>query len=942
MNYLEWNNLVAEYFFNPKNGGKDVYLYLTKIDIIKLVRQENCFSSDESIWADFVNAIKIGLPGSSGNIASRAKSCYDRRNLVSIDKTPIRFPPYISYLVFFVLPLTEDLDGDYNSNNYYGRLNRLLTDNSIDQTLGVPDFRDNNINLLWSDLENWANIKHSGDLGWFRAIPFKNTTWIYVGKPFSQCILPPSTTAKLSELFLQAGMIPNSFYPDSELKKILLTYGPSVLSLNNNVIELVRKSEANELGQTVLEIIKREYNKWSGETHQDISNGSTQKIKRDYTVIPLFLQFKINDNDGLITFSFRAYSSNDYPEDLNFGGLENIYEANGWSKTLHLSFQDSFQLEDNFNKWIARFPRRDVRIFVNAGHHQLSAGYWIETDSLSKTDQMYLLCRNEKRDSISEWGRTFKSGDFRMEDVEGLPENHSLFKLFNPIISHPEIPLLTLYVEKRIELIGGVKVNFRTFINDFEPEVEITNSDGNERVYLQYRNTEEKLFLEKKPSYTNRWGLPAGTLLNIDFNLKVEGETISGNEIAYNLTSANKAAYKVDTVELPKRDSFGKRIEGDSNQYCLGSDVINPHKSSIRLYSPFGPLFTSTNQDTDEVASTSTVSANNHSGNMLCGFLSLKKVLTTADFFGAFEFYYSKEFSERRENETANLTGIKKTALNFYDYIGILDYDYETKKIVVNPPQLIFIPTLRGRRVLLIGARDRGMIQEIVNTAPEYSLQVEIATQLPSNEKLLLPDVITIKAFGTPSEGYGEKDLIAFSKKLRLKFSNDYFCQIALQEFSSGISEYENSKQLTDENDYDWARKVFNILTLNFERDESLTFDKSCSLIEYKLNEYTLHYKLWENGKCYQVDRNWGKYLVLKRFNKNVILFDSSRNRVAVPLETPLPRLLSESIMLLSGLAPGYQQIDGRNYRVHENIPGIFTENLFHKLGQQPVKRDLR
>jgi hypothetical protein len=27
MNYLEWNNLIAQHFFNPENAGKDVYLY---------------------------------------------------------------------------------------------------------------------------------------------------------------------------------------------------------------------------------------------------------------------------------------------------------------------------------------------------------------------------------------------------------------------------------------------------------------------------------------------------------------------------------------------------------------------------------------------------------------------------------------------------------------------------------------------------------------------------------------------------------------------------------------------------------------------------------------------------------------------------------------------------------------------------------------------------
>jgi hypothetical protein len=46
--------------------------------------------------------------------------------------------------------------------------------------------------------------------------------------------------------------------------------------------------------------------------------------------------------------------------------------------------------------------------------------------------------------------------------------------------------------------------------------------------------------------------------------------------------------------------------------------------------------------------------------------------------------------------------------------------------------------------------------------------------------------------------------------------------------------------------------------------------------------------------------------------------------------------------MLLSGLAPDFREIEGRFYRIHENIPGILTENLFRKLGQQPINKELK
>src|SRR5690606_19534693 len=112
-------------------------------------------------------------------------------------------------------------------------------------------------------------------------------------------------------------------------------------------------------------------------------------------------------------------------------------------------------------------------------------------------------------------------------------------------------------------------------------------------------------------------------------------------------------------------------------------------------------------------------------------------------------------------------------------------------------------------------------------------------------------------------------------------------------------------------------------------------------LLQYKLNEYTYQHKLWKHGNCYQIDINWGKFIALKHFQKNVILFDQANNKVAIPIELPLPRLLAESIMLLSGFAPDFKVIEDKKYRIYENIPIIFTTNLFSRLGQTPINTTL-
>ncbi|QCR22349.1 hypothetical protein [Pontibacter sp. SGAir0037] len=947
MKYLEWNNIISSYFFNPANAGKDIYLYLTKNDIINIARQHFDIETEDEIWADFINAIKRGVPGSNGNIIAKAKFAHSKHKLVGIKKAdgtfatidgiPVLFPPHISYLTFMVLPLVENVDNaNLRPNNYYGRLNSFLQSHQINENIGTTDFSDNQINCLWEDLSKWANIIKNGELGLFNVIPFSNANWIYVGKVFSQCVLPPKLLNRLPELFESIGLVPNTFYDEKFLQEKVKNSRTDLIP--KSTLEFLKKDD--ELSKSIIQTIQRLYKKWSGETHIEIEEGTATRKKRNYTVAPLFLQFKVNTNDEVILFSYRMYSSNDYPEDLKFENYENLYEINGWSKTLPLGFYEALELEDNFNKWIAKFPNRDIRLFVSAGRFKLSNDFWIETDLLSKTEQMYLLCKSDKQELIKEWGKTFGNGNFKQEDFEGLPDNYSLFWFRSPTQGLTDISILTLYTEKRIELVGGLKVNFRTYINDFLPEVEIVNSDGNENVYLQYKDTDEKIYLSKKTSLNNRWLLPEKTAINTDFYIKVEDETFSGNALAYNLVSSNSTAIKVDGLNLQKRDSFGRNIIKDAEQFCLGSNIVNSNKSSQRYFSTYGPLFTSIFLDTQTNIINATF--NNHNGNNFCNFLTLKSELSTEDFFKAFEFFYSEEFSEHQANTNYNLTKLKRASLNFYDYIGILDYDYETKNIILNPPQFIFIPADKGRKILLIGARDTALIEKIITAASKHKLQVEITKQFLSNEILLLPDVITIKAFQQANDSYGENNIIAFVNELNIKFTSKYFPQIALQDFSSNINDYENTLEEIDENDYDWARYIFNAETLVFDKSETLSFDRSFCLLKYKLNEYTYYFKLWKDNKCYKVDVNWGKFLALKYFSKDVILFDSVSNKVAIPIETPLPRLLAKAIMLLSGKAPDFIEIEGKKFRVYENVTGIFTHNLFRlKLGQTPINTTL-
>jgi len=88
------------------------------------------------------------------------------------------------------------------------------------------------------------------------------------------------------------------------------------------------------------------------------------------------------------------------------------------------------------------------------------------------------------------------------------------------------------------------------------------------------------------------------------------------------------------------------------------------------------------------------------------------------------------------------------------------------------------------------------------------------------------------------------------------------------------------------------------------------TFEKDVSNI--RLSQYqhpsrkTQIYYLWQEEKSTQIDRDWGRYAVLKANKINVIIYDKHLFIMAVPIGAKLPRLVERSLTLCSGYVPKF------------------------------------
>ncbi|NBT47079.1 MAG: hypothetical protein EBT07_04570 [Actinobacteria bacterium] len=184
MDYLDWNDSLCRYFFCKTTGGL-VFPCVSKntlADVSKL--------DATAALSDFTAALKQGpkwtqIPRCQ-NILSKAHNCLypdpkwkereagekrEKLNLIghvywsAYEGGILKYPPYFAYLCLLVLSWTERND-DEHGGNFYDPLNRILErdgDQRID-ALGTRytfNKRENTINDLWQDLQDWS-LKEEG------------------------------------------------------------------------------------------------------------------------------------------------------------------------------------------------------------------------------------------------------------------------------------------------------------------------------------------------------------------------------------------------------------------------------------------------------------------------------------------------------------------------------------------------------------------------------------------------------------------------------------------------------------------------------------------------------------------------------------------------------------------------------------------------------------
>jgi hypothetical protein len=963
MEYLRWNEVIADYFFNPGKAGKEVLLYVTRDEISELGIKKLNFPSKEESWEDYCNALRRGIKYTGPKLLSEniriaidewknySRWIFEKKNdfpfhidgiHVTNKITSITYPIFIAFIPALIIPLTENNTG-VRANSYYTPLSDFLEKNNIAKGKeDTPTF--SKIEPLWSLLEKWSTVDYRTDLGFFTERNFGNPFWKHVGKPFSQCILTPKNIRDIPKLFWNAGIAPFAFVSHEVIVRMVVRYGSKHAGFSHRVTEIMNDRD-NPLRKVICDIVKREYDSWTGDVldYDDDGQDLQLKPKSGWSYGTLLSAFSLSHKDEAYEHYYHLYSKNDIPGDLNFNGHPVFHLTNGYSERMPHLFDQNLVWTDNENKWKATPSASSILIYISGSYFGLPSDTYIETDKISRASKMYLLCPADKQISIEDWGKTFAKGDFNKIDYDYIPSGFFLYSFKNPVETHPEEELLQISNQKSLELKGGVKMANREYLNVSLPDVWITGADGRERLFLQYSDDSEQVGLERNVAIPEVFFLPSNIQPNRDFRIVCDTENLSGTEIPYMIVDSSFSPLDIIEENLAKRNRRGELCSDDETEFVRGSNAMYTNWSQqLGSLQDFLPLHCTVKdyRPCDQVYELS-------GGNLILEFLTLKRNANLEDFSGIMEHVAAKTEAWRSNSFTINPKYLKQQAINYYDYSGYLDYDYSSDKITIHKPQLVIIPSKSQVEAILIGGRTQTFVNELITATESMRINIEIHSQARQLERFLLPDTIKLTPAECQNSTQAWVNLRKLAQSLHIEFytlKKHYECpqivQFGLQDFGENLKGYKAhliQNKVVDIKDFAWARKTFNPVTLLFEKDITSQLDKSLSLHEYYL-QYRYKYILWIDGISYEVDRNWGRFLLLAELNKHIIFYAKDAQLLVIPRAIQLPRLIAESITLLSGFTPSFKKITVNGttevYQVYQNVPKLFAENLFKKLNQ--------
>lgn len=981
MNYLSWNNAIINHFFNQENEEKEVILYFSE-DVIKEIGLRNFPFQEDGFVQDFFCALLSGVHGTQNKDYIERILDLEKRYLDGcrgIGDIPFNYPPYLTYLLAFMLPFTSgQLQEGRRRTNFHDIVKPYFEENrfTLNYDLQIRN-RLREIDHLWNRIFEWLFEINNMSYGFIEKIenPVENRK--YVSKFEYHIIFRREQEDKLSEIFDKNNILPNEPLDENIIKQLLID-NAGELHLTSDTITKIRNDEY--IGVKLVKRAFNYYKNWNGTNRYDYSKniGNTTRergFSRKKNVI--CLKFDQLSQNAEIKY-FRIFSPDGLPEEFTlidnerkqYQGITQSFQNPLYSTPICNCFQSlshDIELKDNANR--IKYTWRSKEFYLFKKDSQLNE--WIEISQIEFNTGKTLILSKKRfyNDNLKHW-----------LEADEIPMNHK--KLFSDntktnlpydwlIITVEQItkyqhPVLN---ELRIKPETSPKINFEkeffhdaSFYSDILPNIWIEYSEVDGEYIIAEYGDNKSIPLQKAGdsnlfSFTNEHL----KFKNQDFKLKY-------NNIEYprfvKIIDFDKKRTNSDIkLVQPKRNLIGNIIKSFESpkdyfqgiEHCFDRTTIQKMKLTQRNPVTRECIFINS-RDSDSY--TQNYNYNKlHKGNILLNYISAKGIISKYDYDCAIIHLM------RNVEEVKNLKKLIRYSIYDLQNLGYIDYDAEQGVICINKSSLVVVPTESGTTLLLVGARDNKFVQNIIDFSKNGSCYIDIQ----ESASKLLPQTIIIKF-----KKSNHLIVSDFAKhfNLQFKFEEQLFTQFALAN-AHKLDDWKMfvSKTIDLElaNDFEGG-EIFDIETLQF-KEKPNKFVTELAFIRFEnINGYKTAYRLWFKNEAYHIaEHHYGAYLFLFLYRQlkteqhneekelgeinsreyihkeqsvrlltNVLLYDESKEWLGVPLNCALPKYYGIAFALLSGKKPDLQQYNNRLYLIYKNVPFLFCNNsLVTTLRQQ-------
>ena len=219
------------------------------------------------------------------------------------------------------------------------------------------------------------------------------------------------------------------------------------------------------------------------------------------------------------------------------------------------------------------------------------------------------------------------------------------------------------------------------------------------------------------------------------------------------------------------------------------------------------------------------------------------------------------------------------------------------KAVHMCPPSLVLLPYEGTPRAAFIGARTPSLIAKLKGSARKRQKQALLSHVTQNKGNINVPASIVIDAVD-------KKTLADIAGDAGIGIDLDEPAAWKLANFSVSAKDIEESLRFEQRQEPNWNRKIFRKAKLVFSGFGHRNPD-SLDLAEYinPINQQRRHW-LWKGGLSAEVERDWGRYVVLSYETRDIVLYDEKVWRLAFPVTVPLPCILCRALALCSGKIP--------------------------------------